>query len=99
VQLGTHVPNVRTHISKAPHISAIMSLQDVQAGNIVNTCKACGHASTVRLQYDASTMTTHLAPLQCQVTRQHNVTLLTECNVAGDKTRRAHIVEDIICYS
>jgi hypothetical protein len=34
-------------------------------------------------------------PLQCQVTRQHDVTLLTECNVAGDKTRRAHTVEDI----
>jgi hypothetical protein len=32
------------------------------------------------------------------VTQQHSITLLTECSVAGDKTRRAHIVEDIICY-
>jgi hypothetical protein len=44
-------------------------------------------------------MTTLLAPLQCQVTRQHITTLLIECSVAGDKTRRAHTVEDIICYS
>jgi hypothetical protein len=29
----------------------------------------------------------------------HDATLLTECSVTGDKTRRAHIVEDIICYS
>jgi hypothetical protein len=33
------------------------------------------------------------------VTRQYDATLLTECNVTGDKTRRAHTVEDIICYS
>jgi hypothetical protein len=41
----------------------------------------------------------HLAPLQCQMIRRHDATLLTECSVAGDKTRRAHTVEDIICYS
>jgi hypothetical protein len=55
------------------------------------------------LQYDYSVTsalwTTRLAPLQCQVIRQHDVTLLTECSVTGDKIRRAHIVEDIICYS
>jgi hypothetical protein len=56
VQLGTHVPNARPHISKAPHVRAIMLLQDVQAGSVVNTCKACGHASTVLLQCDAITM-------------------------------------------
>jgi hypothetical protein len=103
VQLGTHVPNARTHVSNAPHVRAIMPMQDMQTGSVVNTCKACGQASTVRLQYGYSVMpslwTTRLAPLQCQVTRQHDATLLTECSVAGDKTRRAHTVEDIICYS
>jgi hypothetical protein len=43
--------------------------------------------------------TTGLAPLQCQVTRQQDVILLTECNMADDKTRRVHIIEDIIHYS
>jgi hypothetical protein len=76
-----------------------MHLQDMQAGSVVNTCKVCGHASTVRLQGTLTLWTTRLAPLQCQVTQQHDVTLLTECNVAGDKTSRAHTVEDIICYS
>jgi hypothetical protein len=33
-----------------------MRLQDVQASSVVNACKACGQASTVRLQYDASTI-------------------------------------------
>jgi hypothetical protein len=33
------------------------------------------------------------------VTQQYDVTLLTECSVVGDKIRRAHTVEDIICYS
>jgi hypothetical protein len=53
----------------------------------------------MRLQYNVSTMTTRLALLQCQVTRQHDVTLMIECSVAGDKTRRAHTVKDIIYYS
>jgi hypothetical protein len=56
----------------------------------------------VQLQYGYSATsvlwTTRLAPLQCQMTRRHDVTLLTEYNVAGDKTRRAHTVKDIICY-
>jgi hypothetical protein len=75
----------------------------MQVGNVVNTYKACGHASIVRLQYRYSATpalwTTHLAPLQCHVTQQHDVTLLTECSVAGDKIKRAHTVKDIICYS
>jgi hypothetical protein len=29
-QLGTHVPNAHTHISMAPHVRAIMRLQEVQ---------------------------------------------------------------------
>jgi hypothetical protein len=54
-------------------------------------------AAIIRLQ--CVLWTTRLTPLQCQVTRQHDVTLLTEFNVVSDKTRRAHTVEDIICYS
>jgi hypothetical protein len=76
-----------------------MRLQDVQAGNVVNTAR---HAD-MHLQYDYITTRalwiTHVAPLQCQVTPQHDVTLLTKCSVAGDKTRRVHTVEDIIYYS
>jgi hypothetical protein len=49
MQLGTQVPNAHAHVSKAPHIRAIMHLQDMQAGSVVNSCKACGYASTVRL--------------------------------------------------
>jgi hypothetical protein len=82
VQLGTHVPNAHTHVSKALDIRAIMGLQDVRTGSAA-----------------PALWTTRLAPLQCQATRQHGATLLTECSVAGDKTRRAHVVEDIICYS
>jgi hypothetical protein len=47
MQLGTHVPNAGAHISKAPDIRAIMGLQDVQAGSVVNACKACGQAATL----------------------------------------------------
>jgi hypothetical protein len=56
VQLGTHVSNAHKHVSKAPHVRAIMCLQDVQTDSVVNTCKTCGQASTMRLQYGASTM-------------------------------------------
>jgi hypothetical protein len=44
-----------------------MRLQDVRAGSVVNTCKVCVHASTVRLQYVYSAMLalliTRLTPL------------------------------------
>jgi hypothetical protein len=76
VQLDTHVPNERAHVSKVLDARAIMGLQDVRAGSAVNACKACGHIAIVRLQ--------------CQVTRQHGTTLLTECSVAVDKTMRDH---------
>jgi hypothetical protein len=89
----------QAHVFKMPHVRAIMRLQDVQANSVVNIYKACRHASIVRLQYDYSATlvlwTTRLAPLQCQVTRQHDITLLIECIVAGDKTRRAHPIENI----
>jgi hypothetical protein len=102
VQLGRHVPNARAHVSKVPHVRAIVRLKDIQIGSVVNTCKTCGQLSTVQLQYGYSVTpalwTTHLALLQCQVTRQHDATLLTECSVAGDKTRCVHTIEDIICY-
>jgi hypothetical protein len=31
--------------------------------------------------------------------QQYGAMLLTKCSGAGDKTRRTHAVEDIICYS
>jgi hypothetical protein len=31
--------------------------------------------------------------------RRYNAKLLTECSVVGGKTRRAHAVKEIICYS
>jgi hypothetical protein len=97
---ASHACSQRTRTSfKGASRQTIMGLQDVQAANVVNTCKACEHASIVRLQYDANTMTTCMAPLQCRVTRQHDATLLIKCSVASDKIRRTHIVEDIICCS
>jgi hypothetical protein len=48
VQLCTHVLNARVHVFKAPHVRAIMRLQDVHASSGVNTYKACRYASTVR---------------------------------------------------
>jgi hypothetical protein len=56
VQSGTPVPNARAHVSKVPHVRAIMRLQDMQADSVVSTCKMCGHAATVWLQCDVSTM-------------------------------------------
>jgi hypothetical protein len=38
--------------------------------------------------------------LQCNAsTMDHSPAIATECSVASDKTRRAHTIEDIICYS
>jgi hypothetical protein len=51
VQLDTHIPNACAHVSKAPDIRTIMSLQDVRAGSTVNVCKACRHAATVQYQH------------------------------------------------
>jgi hypothetical protein len=69
VKLDTHVFHARARVSKAPHDRAIIRLEDVQAGSVINTYKACGQASTVWLQYGYSAMpalwTTRLAPLQC----------------------------------
>jgi hypothetical protein len=39
MQLGSHVPNARTHVSKAHDIRAIMTRQDVRAGCAINACK------------------------------------------------------------
>jgi hypothetical protein len=47
VQLGTHVSNAHTHISKASDVRAIIGLQDVRASSTVNASKACGHAPIV----------------------------------------------------
>jgi hypothetical protein len=42
VQLGSHVPNARTHVSKAHDARAIMGLQDVWEGSVFSTYKMCG---------------------------------------------------------
>jgi hypothetical protein len=51
-----HVSNARSHVSKAPHVRAIMCLQDVQEDSVVNTCKMCGHTSIIWVQCDTSTI-------------------------------------------
>jgi hypothetical protein len=50
VQIGSYVPNSRVHVSMAPDVRAIMSLQDVWAGSTVNARKTCGQVATVRHQ-------------------------------------------------
>jgi hypothetical protein len=53
----------------------------------------------VRLQPSASTVG-HLSGIAIGlVTQRHYTVPLTECRVAGYKTRHAHTVEDIIYYS
>jgi hypothetical protein len=47
MQLDMYVPNIRAYVSKVPDVRAIMGRQDVRAGSIVNTCKACRQAATV----------------------------------------------------
>jgi hypothetical protein len=50
VRLSTCVPNARTHVSKALDVRAIIGLQDVRTGSVVNACKTCGHVATVHRQ-------------------------------------------------
>jgi hypothetical protein len=52
-------------------------------------------AATVRRQHYGPLVWHHYG---AKVTRQHGATLLIECSMAGDKTRHAHTVEDIIRY-
>jgi hypothetical protein len=59
VQPATHVSNARAHVSKVPHIRAIMRLQDVQTRSVVNTYKAYGHVATVRRQHYGSLVWHH----------------------------------------
>jgi hypothetical protein len=55
--------------------------------------------ATVRLQPNASVVG-HLSAIATGLVMQrHNTVLMTECRVAGDKTQRAHVIEDIIGYS
>jgi hypothetical protein len=56
MQLGTHVPNVRAHVSKVLDIRVIMGLQDVWAVSAVNAYKACRQIVIVRLQCSTNTM-------------------------------------------
>jgi hypothetical protein len=50
VQLGSHVPNARVLVSMAPDVRAIMGVQDMWEGSIINVCKTCEHAAIVQLQ-------------------------------------------------
>jgi hypothetical protein len=93
VQLGTHVPNTHEQVSKVPDRGCKTCEQAVESMPARRTNR--------QLQCDYSIApapwTTRLASLQCQAPQQHGATLLTECSVAGDKTKLAHAVEDIIC--
>jgi hypothetical protein len=95
VQLGTHLPNARAQVSNASDRTRKTCGKVVQSMPIRRADRQlqCYYSTAPALWI------TCLIPLQCQATRQHSVTLLTECSVAGDKTSRAHTVEDIICYS
>jgi hypothetical protein len=52
----------------------------------------------VRLQPNASTVGHLSGTATVLVMQRHHVVPLTECRVAGIKTRHAHTVEDIIYY-
>jgi hypothetical protein len=76
VQLGTHVPNARAHVSKMPGVRVIMGLQDVRTDSVVNACKACGHTATVRLHCNVGTMDHSpgtATVLSDSTARRHNV--------------------------
>jgi hypothetical protein len=83
VQLGSHVPNARMHVSKMPDVRTIIGMQDLWACSTFNACKTCRQVATVRLQSSIGPVDHSLALLQCQVTQQHGAMLLTECSVAG----------------
>jgi hypothetical protein len=48
IQLGSRVSKACTHVPKAPDARAIMGLQDVQAGNVINASKTSGYTATVQ---------------------------------------------------
>jgi hypothetical protein len=53
----------------------------------------------VRLQPGASVVGHLSATAMGLVMQRHSTVLMTDCRVAGDKTRHAHTIEDIIGYS
>jgi hypothetical protein len=53
----------------------------------------------VRLQSGTSAVGHMSATAMGLVTQRHSTVSMTKYRVAGDKTRRAHAVEDIIGYS
>jgi hypothetical protein len=55
--------------------------------------------ATGRLQPGVSVVGHLSATAMDLVTQRHNTLPMAECKVTGDKTRRAHAVEDIIGYS
>jgi hypothetical protein len=45
VQLGSHAPNARAHVSNTPDARTITDLQDVRASGTFNACKTCRQAA------------------------------------------------------
>jgi hypothetical protein len=72
-QLGSPVPNARVHVPKAVGVRATMGLQDMQAGDVVKTCKTCGYVATVQRQRYSG----------ARRLQQHSATLLTVRSIAG----------------
>jgi hypothetical protein len=79
VQLGTHVPNAHTYVSKDPNVRAIMGPQAMQVGSAVNVYKACRQAATMQLQCNASTV-------------DYSPDIAT---VLGDLTARLHAIDRV----
>jgi hypothetical protein len=72
-----------------------------QAGhNGLSQCRVVQQLwATGRLQPDVSVVGHLSATATGLVTQRHSTVPMTECRVAGDKTRRAHAIEDIVDYS
>jgi hypothetical protein len=75
MQLGSHIFEACTHVSKTPDISAIMGLQNIRACSTFNAYKMHRQVATV--------------PLQCQSTRQGSAMPQTVRSVVDDKTGHA----------
>jgi hypothetical protein len=99
MRLGSRVSKVRTHVSNAPDVGAIMNLQDVHAVYAFNACKTYGHVATVWLQCSVD-----------PVDHLHDTATVSDTSTAwhhavdrvrpGKTTRQdvPHVIEDILYY-
>jgi hypothetical protein len=97
-----YATRVASHARKACSRRSIKCRWDVwQAGcSDPSQCRVVQQlCATVRLQPSVSVVGHLSATTMCLVTQRHNTVPMAECRVAGDKTQRAHVVEDIIGYS